>query len=72
MRIRQGRRDFLAGLKVRIPLGMMIPNISVAYGQQLFWIASAKLFSEVEVISLTFATVIPVLLLPGHCSVACS
>jgi hypothetical protein len=34
-------RDFMAGLKVRIPLGMMIPNISVAYGQQTFEIAPA-------------------------------
>jgi hypothetical protein len=35
-------RDFLAGLKVRLPLGMMTPNVSVAYGQQIFWIASAN------------------------------
>jgi len=34
-------RDFLGGIKVRIPLGMMIPNLSVAYGQQTFEIAPA-------------------------------
>jgi hypothetical protein len=32
-------RDFQAGLKVRIPFGTFIPNISVAYGQQVFEIA---------------------------------
>jgi hypothetical protein len=29
-------RDFLAGLKVRIPMGSFVPNVSVAYGLQLF------------------------------------
>ena len=28
-------RDFLGGIKVRIPIGMFIPNVSVAYGQQV-------------------------------------
>jgi hypothetical protein len=34
-------RDFLAGLKVRVPFGSVIPNASVAYGQQTFEIAPA-------------------------------
>jgi hypothetical protein len=32
-------RDFQAGVKVRIPFGAFVPNVSVAYGQQLFEIA---------------------------------
>jgi hypothetical protein len=32
-------RDFLAGIKVRIPFGTFIPNVSLAYGQQVFAIA---------------------------------
>jgi hypothetical protein len=31
-------RDYLAGLKLRIPFGTVIPNLSLAYGQQLFQI----------------------------------
>ena len=34
-------RDFMGGLKVRIPLGSIIPNVSVGYGQQTFEIAPA-------------------------------
>jgi len=32
-------RDFLAGLKVRVPMGTFIPNASIAYGSQTFEIA---------------------------------
>ena len=32
-------RDFQAGVKVRIPFGEFVPNISVAYGQQVFEVA---------------------------------
>jgi hypothetical protein len=35
-------RDFLGGLKVRIPVGTFTPNISVAYGQQVFEIAQQQ------------------------------
>jgi hypothetical protein len=35
-------RDYLAGLKVRIPFGTIIPSASVAYGQQLFEIAQQQ------------------------------
>ena len=35
-------RDFLAGIKVRIPFGTFIPNVSVAYGQQTFEIAPTQ------------------------------
>jgi hypothetical protein len=34
-------RDFLGGIKVRIPFGSVIPNASVAYGQQIFAITAA-------------------------------
>jgi hypothetical protein len=32
-------RNFDAGLKVRIPLGTFIPNVTVSYGQQVFEVA---------------------------------
>ena len=35
-------RDFLGGIKVRIPFGTFIPNVSVAYGQQVFEIAQTQ------------------------------
>ena len=33
-------RDFMGGLKVRIPFGSVIPNVSVGYGQQAFQISA--------------------------------
>jgi len=33
-------RDFMAGLKVRIPLGSVVPYVSVGYGQQAFQISA--------------------------------
>jgi len=47
-------RDFLAGIKVRIPLGMMTPNVSVAYGQQIFWIASANSSLDLPKVAYSF------------------
>lgn len=35
-------RDFQAGLKLRIPVGTFIPNVSVGYGQQTFAIAQQQ------------------------------
>jgi hypothetical protein len=35
-------RDYLGGIKVRIPTGTFIPNVSVAYGQQVFEIAQQQ------------------------------
>jgi hypothetical protein len=35
-----GFRDFMGGLKVRIPVGALIPNVSVGYGQQTFQISA--------------------------------
>ena len=35
-------RDYLGGIKVRIPTGTFIPNVSVAYGQQVFEIAQTQ------------------------------
>jgi hypothetical protein len=32
-------RDFLGGVKVRIPFGTFIPNASIGYGQQIFAVA---------------------------------
>lgn len=47
-------RDFMAGLKVRIPLGMMIPNVSVAYGQQTFEIAPAMSTLDLPKVAYSF------------------
>jgi hypothetical protein len=47
-------RDFMAGLKVRIPLGMMIPNVSVAYGQQMFEIAPAMSTLDLPKVAYSF------------------
>jgi hypothetical protein len=33
-------RDFMGGLKVRLPLGTVIPNVSIGYGQQSFQISA--------------------------------
>jgi hypothetical protein len=33
-------RDFMGGLKVRIPFGSVIPNVSIGYGQQAFQISA--------------------------------
>jgi hypothetical protein len=33
-------RDFMGGLKVRFPLGTVIPNVSIGYGQQSFQISA--------------------------------
>ena len=53
-------RDFMAGLKVRIPLGMIIPNVSVAYGQQTFEI-SAPAMSTLDLPKVAYSFIRPAL-----------
>ena len=47
-------RDFQGGLKVRIPLGTFVPNVSVAYGQQLFEVAPAGQPTDLPQVAYSF------------------
>jgi hypothetical protein len=47
-------RDFLGGLKVRIPLGTFIPNVSVAYGQQVFAVAQQQNMMDLPQLAYSF------------------
>ncbi|HEY7372376.1 MAG TPA: hypothetical protein VIF57_09475 [Polyangia bacterium] len=47
-------RDFLGGLKVRIPLGTFVPNISVSYGQQVFEVAPAMQPTDLPQVAYSF------------------
>jgi len=47
-------RDFLAGIKLRIPIGTFIPNVSVAYGQQLFEIAPQNSTLDIPQVAYSF------------------
>jgi hypothetical protein len=47
-------RDFLAGLKVRIPVGSFTPNVSVAYGQQVFAIAQQQTMYDLPQLAYQF------------------
>jgi len=47
-------RDFLGGLKVRIPMGTFIPNVSLAYGQQVFEIAQQQNMTDLPQLAYVF------------------
>jgi hypothetical protein len=47
-------RDFMGGLKVRIPVGTFTPNISVAYGQQMFEIAQQQTMADLPQVAYQF------------------
>jgi len=47
-------RDFQGGLKVRIPLGTFVPNVSVAYGQQLFEVAPTGQATDLPQVAYSF------------------
>jgi hypothetical protein len=47
-------RDFMAGLKVRIPMGTFTPNLSVAYGQQVFEIAQQNTMADLPQLAYAF------------------
>lgn len=47
-------RDFMAGLKVRIPVGTFTPNLSVAYGQQVFEIAQQNTMADLPQLAYQF------------------
>jgi hypothetical protein len=47
-------RDYLAGLKIRIPLGTFIPNLSLAYGQQLFQIDQQQTGNDLPKLAYSF------------------
>ncbi len=47
-------RDYLGGIKVRIPTGTFIPNVSVAYGQQVFEIAQTQNTTDLPKVAYQF------------------
>jgi len=47
-------RDFMAGLKVRIPVGTFTPNLSIAYGQQVFEIAQQNTMADLPQLAYQF------------------
>jgi hypothetical protein len=47
-------RDFQGGLKVRMPLGTIVPNMSIAYGQQLFEIAQQQAMTDLPKLAYSF------------------
>jgi hypothetical protein len=47
-------RDFLAGVKVRFPMGTFTPNFSVAYGQQVFEIAQQQTATDLPQLAYQF------------------
>jgi hypothetical protein len=47
-------RDYLGGIKLRIPTGAFIPNLSVAYGQQVFEIAQEQNGTDLPQLSYQF------------------
>jgi hypothetical protein len=47
-------RDFMGGLKVRIPMGAWTPNLSVAYGQQVFEIAQQQSMADLPQLAYQF------------------
>jgi hypothetical protein len=47
-------RDFLGGLKVRVPLGTFIPSASVAYGQQVFAVAQQQNMMDLPQLAYSF------------------
>jgi hypothetical protein len=46
--------DYLGGIKVRIPTGTFIPNVSVAYGQQVFEIAQTQNATDLPKVAYQF------------------
>jgi hypothetical protein len=47
-------RDYLAGLKVRIPSGTFTPNVSISYGQQVFEIAQQQNMTDLPKLAYQF------------------
>src|SRR6185369_10441221 len=47
-------RDFQGGLKVRIPLGTFVPNVELAYGQQVFEIAQQQNMADLPQLAYQF------------------
>jgi hypothetical protein len=47
-------RDFMGGIKVRIPMGMFNPNVSIGYGQQIFAIAQQNDMADLPQLAYQF------------------
>ena len=52
-------RDFLAGVKLRVPFGGFVPNLSVAYGQQVFAIAQQMTMQDLPQLAYQFMRFAP-------------
>jgi hypothetical protein len=52
-------RDFLAGLKLRVPFGGFVPNLSIAYGQQVFSIAQQMTMQDLPQLAYQFVRFAP-------------
>jgi hypothetical protein len=50
-------QDFLAGLKLRMPLGMFTPNLSVAYGAQGFKLTAQQTPQDLPAMDYTFVRI---------------
>ena len=52
-------RDFLAGVKLRVPFGGFVPNLSIAYGQQVFAIAQQMTMQDLPQLAYQFVRFAP-------------
>jgi len=52
-------RDFLAGVKLRVPFGGFVPNLSLAYGQQVFSIAQQMTMQDLPQLAYQFVRFAP-------------
>ena len=52
-------RDFLAGVKLRVPFGGFVPSLSIAYGQQVFAIAQKMTMQDLPQLAYQFVRFAP-------------
>jgi hypothetical protein len=52
-------RDLLAGVKIRVPFGGFVPNLSIAYGQQVFAIAQQMTMQDLPQVAYQFVRFAP-------------
>jgi hypothetical protein len=52
-------RDFLAGVKLRVPFGGFVPSLSIAYGQQVFAIAQQMTMQDLPQLAYQFVRFAP-------------
>ena len=52
-------RDLLAGVKMRVPFGNFVPNLSIAYGQQVFAVAQQMTMQDLPQLAYQFVRFAP-------------